>query len=39
VHQIDGSHYVHMEHPAHVIQAIQGILQNSAEKESDSNGW
>jgi pimeloyl-ACP methyl ester carboxylesterase len=31
VHHVDGSHYVHMEYPALVIQAIQGMLKNSAE--------
>jgi len=31
VHRVDGSHYVHMEHPALVIQAIQSILENPAD--------
>jgi pimeloyl-ACP methyl ester carboxylesterase len=32
VYRMDGSHYVHMEHPADVIQAIQRLLQNSAKE-------
>lgn len=31
VQRVDGSHYVHMQYPELVIQAIQQILQNSAQ--------
>lgn len=32
VHRVDGSHYVHMEHPELVIQAIRELLKTSADK-------